>query len=110
MRYLLCGAGVLLSLSLAGSPLALDAQADSTLYVVSYLEATAASQGQVAEMLHELAVASRKEGAVRYEALQRTRESNQFLLLEIWKDHATSRRALRSAVVSTARSASMTRR
>jgi autoinducer 2-degrading protein len=86
MRYLLCGAGVLLSLSLAGAPLALDAQADSTLYVVSYLEATAASQGQVAKMLQELAGASRKEGAVRYEALQRSPESNQFLLLEIWKD------------------------
>jgi quinol monooxygenase YgiN len=86
MRYLLSGAGVLLSLSLAGSPLPLEAQADSTLYVVSYLEATAASQGQVARMLQELAVASRKEGAVRYEALRRTPESNQFLLLEIWRD------------------------
>jgi quinol monooxygenase YgiN len=88
MRRLRFCAGVLLSLSLAGSPLALDAQADSTLYVVSYLEATAASQGQVARMLQELAVASRKEGAgaVRYEALRRTPESNQFLLLEIWKD------------------------
>jgi autoinducer 2-degrading protein len=88
MRYLLCGAGVLLSLSFAGSPLALDAQTDSTIYVVSYLEATAASQGQVARMLQDLAAASRKEGAgaVRYEAFQRTPESNQFLLLEIWKD------------------------
>jgi quinol monooxygenase YgiN len=86
MRCLLCCAGVLLSLSLAGSTPALEAQADSTLYVVSYLEATTASQGQVARMLQELAVASRKEGAVRYEALQRTPESNQFLLLEIWRD------------------------
>ena len=86
MRYLFSGAGVLLSLSLAGSPLALDGQTDSTLYVVSYLEATAASQGQVAKMLQELAAASRKEGAVRFEALQRVPESNQFLLLEIWKD------------------------
>lgn len=86
MRRLLFCAGVLLSLFLAGAPPALEAQADSTLYVVSYLEATAASQGQVARMLQELAVASRKEGAVRYEALRRTPESNQFLLLEIWKD------------------------
>ncbi len=83
MRYLFSGAGVLLSLFLAGSPLTLAAQGDSTLYVVSYLEATAASQGQVTKMLQELAGASRKEGAVRYEALQRTPESNQFLLLEI---------------------------
>ena len=86
MRRLLVGTGVLLALSLAGSPLALEAQGDSTLYIVSYLEATSASQGQVAMMLKELAAASRKEGAVRYEALQRTPESNQFLLLEIWKD------------------------
>ena len=63
-----------------------QSQGDSALYVVSYLEATAASQRQVAMMLKELASASRKEGAVRYEALQRTPESNQFLLLEIWKD------------------------
>ena len=86
MRRLLVGTGVLLALSLAGSPLALEAQGDSTLYIVSYLEATSASQGQVAMMLKELAGASRTEGAVRYEALQRTPESNQFLLLEIWKD------------------------
>ena len=86
MRYLFSGAGVLLSLFLAGSPLTLAAQGDSTLYVVSYLEATAASQGRVATMLKELAGASRKEGAVRFEALQRVPESNQFLLLEIWKD------------------------
>lgn len=86
MRYLLCGAGVLLSLSLAGSPLALDAQADPTQYVVSYLEAASASQGQVAMMLKDVAAASRKEGPLRYEVLQRVPESNQFLILEIWKD------------------------
>jgi quinol monooxygenase YgiN len=86
MRRLLICTAVLLSLSLAGSPLTLGAQGDATLYVVSYLEATAASQRQVAMMLKELAGASRKEGAVRYEALQRTPESNQFLLLEIWRD------------------------
>ena len=86
MRYLLCGAGVLLSLSLAGSPLALDAQGDPTQYVVSYLEAASASQGQVAMMLKDVAAASRKEGPLRYEVLQRVPESNQFLILEIWKD------------------------
>ena len=86
MRYLLSGVGVLLSLSVAGSPLILSAQGDSTVYVVSYLEAAAASRSQVAMMLRQLADASRKEGATRYEALQRTTDSNQFLLLEIWKD------------------------
>ena len=86
MRGFLLGTGVVLALSVAGSPLTVDAQGNSTVYVVSYLEAAAASQGQVAMMLQEVAGASRKEGAVRYEALRRTPESNQFLLLEIWKD------------------------
>ena len=86
MRYLLSGVGVLLSLCLAGSPLMLSAQGDSTLYVVSYLEAAPASQTQVTTMLKQIAAASREEGAMRYEVLQRTTESNQFLLLEIWKD------------------------
>src|SRR6476620_5351302 len=37
-------------------------------------------------MLQDLAAASRKEGPLRYEVLQRVPESNQFLILEIWKD------------------------
>ena len=86
MRYVLSTVGVLLSLSLAGSPLMLSAQGDATLYIVTYLEAAPASQSQVATMLTQLADASREEGAMRYEVLQRTTESNQFLLLEIWKD------------------------
>lgn len=77
---------VLVAAAMISVSAAQQSQADSALYVVSYLEATAASQRQVAMMLRELAGASRKEGAVRYEALQRTPESNQFLLLEIWKD------------------------
>ena len=86
MRYVLSTVGVLLSLSLAGSPLMLSAQGDATLYIVTYLEVAPASQRQVATMLTQLAGASREEGAMRYEVLQRTTESNQFLLLEIWKD------------------------
>jgi quinol monooxygenase YgiN len=69
-----------------GAPQALDAQDDPTLYVVRYVEAAPASQGQVAAMLRQLAEASRKEGAVRYEVLQRTTPVNQFVILEIWKD------------------------
>jgi len=86
MRYVLSGVGVLLFLSVAVSPLRVSAQGDSTLYVVSYVEAAAASQGQVAMMLRQLADASRKEGALRFEVLQRTTDPNQFVLLEIWKD------------------------
>ena len=86
MRYVLSTVGVLLSLSLAGSPLMLSAQGDATLYIVTYLEVAPASQSQVATMLKQLADASRAEGAMRYDVLQRTTESNQFVLLEIWKD------------------------
>ena len=86
MRYVLSTVGVLLSLSLAGSPLMLSAQGDATLYIVTYLEVAPASQSQVATMLKQFADASRAEGAMRYEVLQRTTESNQFVLLEIWKD------------------------
>jgi quinol monooxygenase YgiN len=67
---------------------ALRAQGDSTIYVVSYLEAMPASQRQVASMLEELARASRKEGPVRYETLQSTTQANHFAILEIWKDQA----------------------
>ena len=63
-----------------------NAQSPSTMYVVSYVEAAPASQAQVATMLRQLADASRKEGPVRFEVLQRTTESNQFVILEIWKD------------------------
>jgi hypothetical protein len=72
MRYLLSGVGVLLSMSLAGSPRALSAEGGSTLYVVSYLKAAAASQGQVAMMLQFAGARP---------------------------DHAASRRALRSTAV-----------
>jgi quinol monooxygenase YgiN len=70
------------------SSTALHAQGDSTIYVVSYVEAVPASQRQVASLLEELARASRKEGAVRYETLQSTTQANQFVVLEIWKDQA----------------------
>jgi len=77
---------VILALIVSGWPTALNAQDDSALYVVSYIEAAPASQGQVATMLKQLADASRKEGAVRFDVLQRATESNQFVILEIWRD------------------------
>ncbi|MBI2188523.1 MAG: antibiotic biosynthesis monooxygenase [Acidobacteria bacterium] len=70
------------------SSTALHAQGESAIYVVSYLEAVPASQRQVASLLEELARASRTEGPVRYETLQSTTQSNQFAILEIWKDQA----------------------
>jgi len=77
---------VILALIACGWPLVSNAQDDSTLYVVSYVEAVPASQGQVTTMLKQLADESRKEGPARFEVLQRTTEPNQFLILEIWKD------------------------
>jgi quinol monooxygenase YgiN len=62
------------------------AQDDPTIYLVSYVEAVPASQRQVATMLSELAAASRGEGAVRFEVVQRTTHPNEFLILEMWKD------------------------
>ena len=67
----------------------LGAQADQTLYVVRYIEATAASQGQVATLLKQFVESSRADGAVRFEALQSTTHPNEFLMLEVWKDQKT---------------------
>lgn len=78
-------AAALVALATIGIVEAQDAQ---TIYVVTYVEAAPASQGQVATLLKQVADASRKEGAVRYEVLQRTTEPNQFVILEIWKDKA----------------------
>jgi quinol monooxygenase YgiN len=65
------------------------AQDDPTTFVVSYVEAAPASKGNVATLLRQLRDASRKEdGAIRFEVLQRTAPSNQFVILEIWKDQA----------------------
>lgn len=69
-----------------GPSLSLHAQDPSALYVVSYIEAAAASQRQVATLLKEFADASRKEGAVRFEVLQRMTQPNHFLVLEVWRD------------------------
>lgn len=81
--------GLAVAAVLACAPVtALDAQGDSTIYVVSYLEAVPASRRQVAGMLEELARASRTEGPVRFKALQGTTQPNQFALLEIWEDEA----------------------
>ena len=77
-------AGIAL-IALAATAVA-NAQDDPTLYVVSYVEAVPASRGQVAAMLRQLADASRREGALRFEVLQGTTQSNQFLILETWKN------------------------
>jgi quinol monooxygenase YgiN len=86
MRQLFQVAVAATMLSLAAMP-APRAQEDPTVYMVTYIEVAPASQTQGATLLKELAEASRKEaGAMRFEVLQRTAPSNQFLILEAWKD------------------------
>jgi quinol monooxygenase YgiN len=63
------------------------AQDDPTVFLVSYIEVAPASKGNAATLLRQLRDASRKdEGLIRFEVLQRTTPSNQFAVLEIWKD------------------------
>jgi quinol monooxygenase YgiN len=62
---------------------------DDAAYMVTYLEVVPSAKGPAATILKQLADASRKEnGALRFEVLQRTNPSNQFLVLEVWKDKA----------------------
>jgi quinol monooxygenase YgiN len=62
---------------------------DDAAYMVTYLEVVPSAKGPAATILKQLADASRKEnGALRFEVLQRTTPSNQFLILEVWKDKA----------------------
>jgi quinol monooxygenase YgiN len=78
------------ALPLAAAPAAhAEDAANPTLYVVSYIDAAPAAKGQVATLLRQLADASRKElGVMRFEVLQRVAPSNQFVILEVWKDKA----------------------
>jgi quinol monooxygenase YgiN len=71
----------------AASPARAQDAVNPTLYIVSYIEAAPAAKGQVVTLLRQLADASRKEtGVMRFEVLQRTEPSNQFVILEVWKD------------------------
>ena len=79
---------MLLALAMAMAPLAAHAQGDAV-YVVSYIDVAPAAKSQTATLLRALVTASRKEaGALRFEALARTAPSNQFVVLETWKDQA----------------------
>jgi quinol monooxygenase YgiN len=82
-----------LMLAMAMMPLALTPQAaaqpELMAYMVTYVDVTPASKSQAATLLRQLAVASRQDaGLVRFEILQRTAPSNQFVILEAWKDQA----------------------
>src|SRR5262245_24486494 len=60
---------------------------DAAVYIVSYIDVAPAARGSTAAALRQLATASRKDdGNVRFEVLQRTAPSNQFVIVAIWKD------------------------
>jgi len=60
---------------------------DGPVYVVNYIDAAPASRAAVAAALKQLAAASRKDaGNQRFEILERTAPSNQFVVVSIWKD------------------------
>jgi quinol monooxygenase YgiN len=82
-----------LMLAVAALPLvsALPARAQEAanpaVYIVSYIDAAPAPKGQAVTLLQQFADASRKEtGVMRFEVLQRTAPSNQFVILEVWKE------------------------
>jgi quinol monooxygenase YgiN len=78
----------MVALPFATTPRAMAQDAsDAARYVVSYVEVAPDKQEATATLLRQLADDSRKDpGAVRFEVLQRTAPSNEFMILEIWKD------------------------
>jgi quinol monooxygenase YgiN len=82
-----------LMLAMTIVPLALapqaSAQEDSTSHMITYIEVTPAAKAQAASVLKELAAASKQDaGLMRFEVLERTAPSNQFVIVEAWKDEA----------------------
>jgi quinol monooxygenase YgiN len=75
-------------LAMAIMPLTASAQeAGSAAYLVTYIEVAPASNGDTAALLRQLAATSRQDaGLLRLEILQRTAPSNQFVILQAWKD------------------------
>ena len=72
---------------LAVTPQAAAQDAEQAAYMVTYIEVTPAAKDQAATLLKQLAAASRQDaGLMRFEVLQRTAPSNQFVILEAWKD------------------------
>ena len=64
------------------------ATTDPTMYVVRYIEVAPAAQEKSIGLLKQLADASRKAGALRFEVLQRTAPAGHFATFEVWKDQA----------------------
>src|SRR5882762_1756727 len=82
-----------LMLAMTIMPLALapqaSAQEDSTSHMITYIEVVPAAKAQAATLLKELAAASKQDaGLLRLEILERTAPTNQFVIVEGWKDEA----------------------
>src|SRR5436309_4956443 len=66
-----------------------SAQEDSTSHMITYIEVNPAAKAQATALLKELAAASKQDAALlRFELLERTAPSNQFVIVEAWKDEA----------------------
>jgi quinol monooxygenase YgiN len=86
MRWSLLFALALLPFAAMTTASAQDAN-DPTVVMVTYIDVTPATRAADAGALRQLVAASRKDaGVVRYEAFQRSTPSNQFAIIEIWKD------------------------
>src|SRR5215470_740464 len=73
---------------LAAAPQA-SAQEDTTSHMITYIEVIPAAKAQAASLLKELAAASKQDaGLLRFEVLERTAPTNQFVIVEAWKDEA----------------------
>jgi quinol monooxygenase YgiN len=60
---------------------------DSAFYIVTYFETIPADAPKAAEIARELAATSRKEdGNLRFEILQRVGQTDQFVILEAWRN------------------------
>jgi len=78
--------------------------ADPTVYVVTYIDVAPATRNSDAGFLRQLVTASRKEpGVLRYDAFKRSAPSNQFAIIEIWKDQKSYDAHAASAHVKTFR-------
>jgi quinol monooxygenase YgiN len=70
-------------------PPAQGAEGAGAAYVVTYIETLTSTADRAAELLRQLAAASRKEsGNLRFEVLQRIHQPDHFAILEAWADTA----------------------
>jgi len=72
---------------IAAAPVALAQAPAGTAYMVTYIEVLPSAKGEAANLVKQVAAASRKEaGNERYDILQRVDRNNQFVILEAWSD------------------------